>query len=87
MQNEYDDEVISTFLEAQGQLFPEPVAETAEEAEAFLEDCFACVCADKNEVLEYLADSMDTSGMTEEEILDSPEVFQIPDGRFLVVEG
>ena len=36
---EYDDKVLSCFLEKQGQLFPENVADTMEEAEAFLEDC------------------------------------------------
>ena len=36
---EYDEECLKTFLERQSQLFDEPVAETLEEAEAFLEDC------------------------------------------------
>ena len=35
---EYDEECLKTFLKKQGQLFDEPVAETLEEAEAFLED-------------------------------------------------
>ena len=34
----YDDEVLEVFLEKQGQLFPEDVAETLEEAEEFLEE-------------------------------------------------
>ena len=33
----YDDEVLEVFLEKQGQLFPENVAETPEEAEEFLD--------------------------------------------------
>ena len=33
---DYDDEVLECFLENQGQLFSEPVAETPEEAEEFL---------------------------------------------------
>ncbi|MFR2645992.1 MAG: glyoxalase, partial [Blautia coccoides] len=37
--NEFSDECLLTFLQKQGQLFAEPVAETVEEAEAFLEDC------------------------------------------------
>lgn len=37
----YSEESIRTFLEKQGQLFDEPVAETYEEAEEFLEDCMA----------------------------------------------
>ena len=40
---EYDEECLKTFLERQSQLFDEPVAETLEEAEAFLEDCMAVV--------------------------------------------
>ena len=38
---EYDEECLKVFLEKQLQLFDEPVAETLEEAEAFLEDCMA----------------------------------------------
>ena len=34
---EYDEECLKSFLEKQLQLFDEPVAETLEEAEAFLE--------------------------------------------------
>ena len=40
---EYDEECLKVFLEKQLQLFDEPVAETLEEAEAFLEDCMAVV--------------------------------------------
>ncbi len=35
--NEYSEECLLTFLKNQSQLFDEPVAETLEEAEAFLE--------------------------------------------------
>ena len=35
---EYDEECLKVFLEKQLQLFDEPVAETLEEAEAFLEN-------------------------------------------------
>ena len=38
---EYNEECLKTFLEKQEQLFDEPVAETLEAAEAFLEDCMA----------------------------------------------
>ena len=44
----YKKEYVQTFLEKQGQLFDEPVADDFEEAEAFLEDCMA-------EVLDYLS--------------------------------
>ena len=40
---EYNEECLKTFLEKQEQLFDEPVAETLEAAEAFLEDCMAVV--------------------------------------------
>ena len=36
--------------EKQGQLFDEPVAETLEEAEAFLEDCMAVIADSLDEV-------------------------------------
>jgi hypothetical protein len=77
---EYDEACIQAFLEQQLKLFPE-------EAEAFLEDCMAMVCDNKDEVIEYLEDEMDIVGMEEEEILEAEEVFAIGDGRYLVVEG
>ena len=49
---EYDEACIQAFLEQQLKLFPEEVAETPEEAEAFLEDCMAMVCDNKDEVIE-----------------------------------
>ena len=78
---EYDEECLQVFLKKQGQLFDEPVAETLEEAEAFLEDCMA-------EVREYFDESgADVDGMSEEELEDASEVFALPDGRYLVVEA
>ncbi len=83
----YDKKVIEVFLKNQLQLFPETVAEDEAEAAEFLEDVCAIVCKNKKEVLEYLEDSMDITGMSEEEILSSEEVFEIGDGRYLIVEG
>ena len=37
----FDEKVLQCFLDNQSQLYPEPVAETPEEAVAFLEDCMA----------------------------------------------
>ena len=54
--NEYSEECLVTFLKKQGQLFDEPVAETLEEAEAFLEDCMAVVVNSIKEVRKYLDD-------------------------------
>ena len=85
--NEYDEECLKTFIENQGQLFDEPVAETLEEAEAFLEDCMASIVENIEEVKEFLEEGMDISGMSNEEIEEASEVFALPDGRYLIVEG
>lgn len=85
---EYDDEVLKVFLKKQLQLFDEPVAETLEEAEAFLEDCMAVVVDSLDEVIEYFDDNgMDISDMSDEEIEEASEVFALPSGRYLIVEG
>lgn len=76
------------FILNQGQLFDEPVAETLEEAEAFLEDCMASIVDSIEEVKEFLdQEGMDISGMSDEEIEEASEVFALPDGRYLIVEG
>ena len=85
--NSYDEECIQVFVKNQLQLFPEPVAETPEEAEEFLEDCMAVVCRNTKEVMEYLEEGMDISGLTKEDIADIEEVFPLPSGRYLIVEG
>ena len=85
---EYDEEVLNTFLEKQAQLFSEEVAQTPEAAEEFLEDCMAVVCEDIHEVRDYFEDAgSDISGMSDDELLDQREVFSMPSGRFLIVEG
>ena len=85
---QYDETCLEYFLAHQEQLLPEPLAETMEEAEEFLEDCMAVVCKNIKEVRDYFDDAgMDVAGMSEEELLEASEVFAIPDGRFLVVEG
>ena len=85
---EYDDEVLQIFLDNQLQLFPEPVADTLEEAEYFLEDCMAVVCKNKKEVRQYFEEAgSDIAGMSDEELLDASEVFALTDGRYLIVEG
>ena len=84
----YKKEYVQTFLEKQGQLFDEPVAEDFEEAEEFLEDCMAVVLDSLEEVKEYLEESgADVDGMTLQEIEDASEVFVLPEGKYLVVEG
>lgn len=85
---EYDEECLKTFLKDQGRLFDEPVAETMEEAEAFLEDCMAVVVESIGQVKEYLEEEgLDVERMTEEELEEASEVFSLPGGRYLIVEG
>lgn len=84
----YTEECIYTFLKNQSQLFDEPVAETYEEAEEFLEDCMAVVLDSLKEVKQYLDElGADVDGMSLEDIRDASEVFELPDGTRLVVEG
>ena len=84
----FTEECIQTFLENQEQLFPQAVAESYEAAEAFLEDCMAQVVDSIEEVREYLEESgADVEGMSDEELEDASEVFALPDGKYLIVEG
>lgn len=84
---QYDKICLETFLKKQNQLFDEPVAKTLEDAEYFLEDAMAVVKNNMKEVKKYFKDNMDITGMSDEEILEASEVFPLPDGRFLIVEG
>ena len=77
---EYDDAVLECFLDKQLQLFPEAVAETLDEAEDFLEECMAVV-------VDSVEDVMDVDGAVDDEILEADEVFDIGDGRYLIVEA
>lgn len=88
MTYEYDDDVLKTFLDKQLQLFPEEVATSLEEAQEFLEDCMAVVCDNLKEVRDYFDEAgTDIAGLNDDELLDENEVFEIGDGRFLIVEG
>lgn len=88
MTNEFDAKVLEAFLVKQTKLFPEPVAETQEEAEAFLEECMAVVADNVQEVLDYFEEEgVDTEGAGAEEIVEADEVFDIGDGRYLIVEA
>ena len=71
---EFDQKVLQCFLDNQLQLFPEPVADTEEEAAFFLEDTLAVVLHSRQEV----------EGA---DVLEEAEVFDVGDGRYLVVEG
>ena len=82
--------------EAEGQLVIEkskfiaairPV-ENQEEAEAFLEDCMAVVADSLDKVREYFEEEgIDVDGMTTDELAEASEVFPLPDGTYLIVEG
>lgn len=81
----FDDKVLECFLENQLQLFPSEVAETLEEADSFLEDCMAVVVEGKSEVIEYFEEvGLD---MADEDVLEACEVFNVGDGRYLIVEA
>lgn len=85
---EYDEECLQVFLDRQGQLFDEPVAETLEEAEAFLEDCMAVVVDSIQEVANYfLEEGVDVEDMSLEELEEASEVFALPSGKYLIVES
>ncbi len=86
--HEFDDAVLQCFLDNQLQLFPEKVAESLEEAEDFLEECMAVVVGSKNEVLDFFEEEgLELEGADEDGILEADEVFDIGDGRYLIIEG
>lgn len=69
-------------------MFDEPVAENEEEAADFLEECLAVVVDSVKEVWEYFdEEGVDMDGADEDSILDASEVFEVGDGRYLIVEG
>ena len=73
MTQEYSEECLKVFLDNQEQLFDEPVAETLEEAEAFLEDCMAVVTDSLDEVRDYMEESgMDIQDLSDEELEAEP---------------
>lgn len=83
----FDEAVVKCFLDNQLQLYPEKVAETYEEAENFLEECMAVVVDSVKEVWEFFEEEgVDLEGADEEEILEAEEVFDVGDGRYLIIE-
>ncbi len=81
----YEVECAEVFLKEQEKLLKERVVETLEEAQEFLEDCFAVVLSSAKEIREYFKENV--HGMSDEDILECAEVFLLPDGRYLVVEA
>ena len=81
-------ECAKVFLKEQEKLLGEQVFETVEEVMDFFEDCFATVLDSVKDIREYFDENgMDVQGMSDDEILDSAEVFELPSGKYLVVEG
>ena len=84
---QFDEKVLDVFLEKQEKLFPEPVAETREEAEEFLSDAMAVVVDSIEEAMDYLDEAgMDITEMEKEDVDAAEEVFAIGDGRYLIVD-
>ena len=81
----FDKKVLDTFLKDQLQLFPEEVASTPEEASEFLEEMFAVVVKGKRGVRKYFEET--GVDMSDGDILEASEVFDVGDGRYLIVEG
>ena len=87
--HEFDDAVLQCFLDNQEQLFPEgDVASSLEEADAFLKESLAVVVNSIEEVWDFFdEEGIDMEGMEGGAILEADEVFDIGDGRYLIVEG
>lgn len=86
---DFDDAVLKCFFDNQSKLFPEgDVCENLEEARDFLEENFAVVVNSLSEVMEFFdEEGLDLDGLSEESILEADEVFDIGDGRYLIIEG
>ena len=83
----FDEVVLQAFLDKQLKLYPQRVAETIEEAEDFLTEIMAVVVDSPRKVWEYFDEQgIDMEGAQEADILEADEVFEIGDGRYLIVE-
>ncbi len=86
--HEFDEAVLQCFLDNQEQLFSKTVMSTYEEADEFLTDSMAVIVNSVKEIWEFFEEEgIDTDGMTEDDIVETPEVFVIGDGRYLIVEA
>ena len=85
--HEFDEAVLQCFLDNHEKLFSKVVMYTLEEAEDFLIDSMAVVVNSIKEVYEYFDETgMDLDGLDEDDITEADEVFDIGDGRYLIVE-
>lgn len=83
-------EYAKSFLKQQEKLFDFPVADNVEEAMEFLEECDALVFDNLKDALAYLDDSgYDVEGINEKNVNfdELLELFKMPDGKYLIVEG
>lgn len=85
----FDEAVLRCFLDNQSQLFPEgDVCSDLDEARDFLEENMAVVVDSIDEVMEFFEEEgLDTEDMDENSILEADEVFDIGDGRYLIIEA
>lgn len=84
----FDKDVLNYFLENQTRLFDEEVASTPDEANDFLEECMAEVVDSLEEVREYFDEmGADIDGLDDDELEEQAEVFKLPDGRYLCIQG
>ena len=61
------------------------MAENYDEAEAFLEDCFAVVADNLDDVRAYMEEEgMDVEEMSDAELEEQSEVFALPDGQYIL---
>lgn len=86
---DFDEIVLKCFLDKQGQLFKEGnVCETLDEAKDFLEENYAVVVNSIKEVMDFFEEEgLDLEGLDENSILEADEVFEVGDGRYLILEG
>lgn len=85
--NKYIKECAKVFLRDQGKLFDEPVVFDVQEAEEFLDDCFAQYCSNIKELRKVMdEEGMDISELSDEELEQQLEVFKLDDnnGYFFV---
>ena len=84
----YDEECLKAFMDNQEKLIGRKEFTTLEDADEFLSDVMAVKLESVNEVREYLIDvGMDAYGLSDEELCMEAEVFKLPSGKYLVVEG
>lgn len=84
----YDEECLKAFMDNQEKLIGRKEFTTLEDTDEFLSDVMAVKLESVNEVREYLIDAgMDAYGLSDEELCMEAEVFKLPSGKYLVVEG